>query len=43
VDTLRRCPRAKIRERELIGWAEMIGLAFLFGWLAIRDERHRRP
>ena len=34
-------PRAKIRKRELIGWAGMIGLTLLFLVLAFRDDRQR--
>lgn len=34
-------PRAGIRERKLIGWAGLIGLALLFGWLAMREDRRR--
>jgi len=32
-------PRDQLRRREWIGWAGMIGLALLFGWLAWREER----
>ena len=35
-------PTDMIRQREWIGWAGMIGLALLFGWLAWREERPRR-
>lgn len=32
-------PKAAVRTREWIGWAGMIGLAFLFGWLAYSGGR----
>lgn len=35
-------PTEMIRRREMIGWAGMIGLALLFGWLAWRTEPRRR-
>lgn len=34
-------PTDMIRQREWIGWAGMIGLALLFGWLAWREPRRR--
>jgi hypothetical protein len=32
-------PRDSLRRREWIGWAGMIALALLFGWLAWREEK----
>ena len=34
-------PQAAVRERELIGWAGLIGLTLLFLLLALRQERRR--
>lgn len=35
-------PKEMVRQREWIGWAGMIGLALLFGWLAWKSERRKR-
>ena len=35
-------PRAAVRNREWIGWAGLIGLALLFGWLAYSERRRER-
>ena len=37
-----RMPTATLRNVQILGWAGLIGLALLFGWLAWREERPRR-